>query len=136
MALDFRDVKPGSEWDRKELAKLWGYRSFHAIGRGVVTPRGGSQIVLFVTEEKQNSATQYDDRLNGSVLHWEGEEGHQNDRRIIAAERNGDAIHIFYRKRHHQRFIYLGLGRAERSTLFDDRPSKFVFRVDAVSRRS
>ena len=31
---------------------MWGYASFHAIARGVVTPKDDNKIVLFVTEEK------------------------------------------------------------------------------------
>jgi|ERR1044071_1028491 hypothetical protein len=129
MAVGFCGIKPGSEWERKELAKLWGYRSFHALGRGVFTPRGGSQIILFVTDEKQESATQYQDRLDGKELRWEGEEGHRSDQRIIGAAKNGDVIHIFYRKRHHQPFTYLGTGQVKKAVEFTDKPSGFVFSI-------
>jgi hypothetical protein len=129
MPVDFQKVNINSEWDRRELAKLWGYRSFHALGRGIFTPSSDSKIVLFVTEEKQQSATQYQDTLNGDVLHWEGASGHQNDQRIAEAKENGDKIHVFYRKRHHQPFTYLGQVEVVHATILNDKPSSFVLRV-------
>ena len=64
-------INKGATYSRQELAELWGYASFHAIARGVVTPRDDNKIVLFVTEEKQSSAEQYADRLPGEKLEWE-----------------------------------------------------------------
>jgi hypothetical protein len=81
--------------------------------------------VLFVTEQKQESLTQYDDRLVGSVLHWEGEDGHLNDLRIAHASENGDEIHVFYRERHHEPFRYLGMAQVKKATLLTKQPSQF-----------
>ena len=72
MPISFLEIKKGSSYSRQTLAELWGYTSFHAIARGVVTPRKDNKIVLFVTEEKQSSAEQYADRLSGDILEWEG----------------------------------------------------------------
>jgi hypothetical protein len=60
MPISFANISKGATYSRQVLAELWGYASFHAIARGVVTPRGDNKIVLFVTEEKQPSAEQYD----------------------------------------------------------------------------
>lgn len=125
--VQFESIKKGTEWERNELAELWGYRSFHAIARGVFTPANQNLIVLFVTEDKQESLTQYEDRLSGKRLHWEGEDKHQNDSRIADASKVGNEIHVFHRKRHHTPFTYLGEVRLISSKLLTDKPSEFVF---------
>lgn len=129
MLVQFDSISKGSEWDRNKLANLWGYQSFHALARGVFTPAGQRLIVLFVTEQKQESLTQYDDRLVGKVLHWEGEDGHQNDLRIAHAGEKGDEIHVFYRERHHEPFRYLGEVRVKEATLLTSQPSQFELEV-------
>lgn len=125
----FDAIKPGSSWTRDQLAELWSYQSFHAIARGVFTPAGQSLIVLFVTEDKQESLTPYADRLDGGVLHWEGKDKHQNDLRIAQSEKTGDEIHVFYRERHHSPFTYLGQVRLISAKLLTHKPSEFVFAV-------
>lgn len=132
MPVQFKSIKRGSEWDRNELAELWGYKSFHAIARGVVTPADEKLIVLFVTEEKQESLTQYDDRLDGKLLYWEGEDGHANDERIANAANNGDEIHVFYRSRHHSPFTYLGEVHVKSAKLLSNKRSEFEFAVSPV----
>ena len=59
MGVTFGSIKVGTTWDRKELAELWGYESFHAFGRGVFTPKNDNKIVLFVKEEKRDEDVQY-----------------------------------------------------------------------------
>ena len=60
----------GQKYERSYLAKLWGYESYHAISRGVVTPIGTNLIILFVTKNKQQSLTQYRDCIEGDLLYW------------------------------------------------------------------
>jgi putative restriction endonuclease len=129
MPVQFDSIKVGSEWERKELAELWGYKSFHAIARGVFTPANLNKIVLFVTEQKQASLAQYCDELSENTLIWEGEDGHGNDQRIAKSSENADVIHVFYRKRHHQMFKYIGKVKLQSCRIFSDTPSKFVFQV-------
>jgi len=84
---------------------------------------------LFITREKQEFLTQYEDHLENGVLDIEGETNHSADDRMIGAVDAGDQIHLFYRQRHHAPFIYYGqihLVRHERHT---DSPSRFTFRV-------
>lgn len=133
MPIDFHDLVVGSEYERPQLVELWGYKSHHAISRGVVTPTGKRLIVLFVTKEKQQVLTQYRDFLEGQILHWEGEERHGSDERIMASDRNGDEIHLFYRERHHSPFVYLGRIKLVDYELRADAPSRFTFRVPAAS---
>jgi hypothetical protein len=114
---------------RNTLADLWGYSSFHAIARGVVTPRHDNKIILFVTEEKQSTAEQYKDKLSGDILEWEGPNDHFAEDRMTRAKEAGEEIHLFYRQRHHNDFIYLGRGEVIAYRPRSREPSHFSFRV-------
>jgi putative restriction endonuclease len=127
MTVSFDSLKIGHEYERPFLANLWGYKSFHAISRGVITPSGSNFIILFVTKEKQEALTQYRDYLDDMYLHWEGEEKHSSDGRIIGTLKTEDEIHLFYREIHHSPFIYHGRIYLEKYEEFTDRPSQFVF---------
>lgn len=122
--MDFSTLIVGNTYSRPYLARLWGYESFNAISRGVVTPKGEKSIILFITREKQQHLTQYEDHIEQDLLFWEGEEGHRSDERIV---RKDDTIHVFYREKHHTDFTYEGKALLMGSTLFRDRPSKFKF---------
>lgn len=129
MSITFEPLEIGNQYDRPYLAKIWGYKGFQAISRGVVTPAGTNYIILFVTKEKQEALTQYNDYLDGNILHWEGEEKHSSDRRIIDAENNKDEIHLFYRDIHHSPFVYFGRIYLKQYTQRRGRPSEFLFYV-------
>jgi len=124
--IDFTNIIVGHEYDRPALAEMWGYQSFNAISRGVFTPRDTNVIILFITKEKQETLTQYEDHIDADTLFWEGEKGHGNDQRIISRK---DEIHVFYRGRHHSDFIYKGRALLLNFHLFTERPSKFVFQL-------
>lgn len=129
MPITFTMLTKGASYSRQMLAKIWGYASFHAIARGVVTPRGDNKIVLFVTEEKQSSAEQYADRLSGNTLEWEGPTDHFAEDRMIDADANGEEIHLFYREYHHSDFIYCGRLKVSSYIRRTDCPSQFKFSV-------
>lgn len=133
MSVSFSDVSVGQEYSRQELARIWGYSEFHALARGVVTPRGDNKVILFVTKEKQASSTPYEDCLSGTALEWEGPSDHFAEDRILTARTSGDEIHLFYRERHHRDFIYYGQLELVSCERFTDRPSRFAFRTMAVS---
>ncbi len=124
--IGFQRIFIGGKYDRPTLAKLWGYESFNAISRGVVTPKDQKVMVFFITKEKQESMTQYEDHIDQDILFWEGEKQHGSDGRIIKGD---DEVHIFYRKRHHSDFTYEGRAILKSYRIFSDRPSKFVFRL-------
>jgi putative restriction endonuclease len=124
--VDLTQLFIGHEYDRPTLARLWGYRSYNAISRGVFTPRDQDIIVFFVTNEKQEALTQYEDRIDADVLFWEGEQGHGSDARITAGR---DSIHVFYRERHHSPFVYEGRALLRSHLLRHDGPSKFTFQL-------
>ena len=119
-------------YSRQEIAEELGVKSQHALWRGVFTPKGNRLIFLFVTREKQRSQTQYQDNVFGSTLVWEGEKKHRSDQRIVEAEQKGDQIILFFRARHHRRFIYFGQIYLEKYELRTERPSHFVFKIKAL----
>ena len=119
----------GQEYERKFLADVWGYKGFQAISRGVVTPAKTKFIILFVTKEKQEALTQYNDYLDGDLLYWEGEEKHSSDNRVVNAELVNDEIHLFYRDVHHSPFVYYGHVYLKEYRLLASSPSQFTFVV-------
>ncbi|WP_018750371.1 hypothetical protein [Paenibacillus sanguinis] len=128
MLLD--DLVIHQEYDRPFLANLWGYKTWHAIGRGIVTPKGDNKIILFVTRYKQESLTQYADHLEEGILYMEGERNHQNDVRLKLSMSSDDEIFLFYRERHHMPFTYYGQVLLTDYTIsVGDICSKFVFKV-------
>lgn len=124
--IDFTTLIVGKEYDRPYLAKLWGYESYEAISRGVITPKGDNSIVFFITKQKQEHLTQYVDHIEQDILFWEGEEKHGSDKRIIEKR---DTIHVFFRERHHTPFIYQGRAILLGQRLRIDRPSQFTFQL-------
>lgn len=137
------DLEVGAQYTRPQLAAMWGYERHNAIARGVFTPSGGGYIILFVTREKQDSLTQYQDYMNGDRLHWEGEIGHGSDLRIARAHENGEEVHLFYRDIHHTPFTYFGQILLTWFGERRDRPSEFTFQLthdlgpaDDISRRA
>ncbi len=127
--LDLSALQIGKKYDRPWLAAEWGFAGYEAISKGVFCPKGGGQIILFVTRIKQKSLEQYNDYISGEYLFWEGETKHGHDGRIVRAKETGEAIHLFYREIHHSPFEYKGLVEVVDSKLLTDKPSKFVFRL-------
>ena len=128
--LDFSNIQIGKKYDRPWLANGWGFRGYEAISRGVFCPRGGGQIVLFVTRIKQESLEQYNDFISGEYLFWEGEKGHGNDQRIANSTQSGEEVHLFYREIHHSAFEYKGLVTVVGTGFVPNRPTKFVFHLE------
>jgi putative restriction endonuclease len=131
LPVSFDQLAIGKTYIRPYLAELWGYESYRAIARGVITPRYSNIIILFVTKIKQGSQTQYDDFIDGDLLFWQGEEKHGSDQRIIHAQENEDEIHLFYREIHHTHFIYMGKVFLQEHSLEENGPSEFIFSIGA-----
>lgn len=134
MSINFDLLAIGQEYERPFLAEEWGYGSHHAISRGVITPAGQNVVVLFVTHEKQQALTQYNDYIDGDLLFWEGESKHGSDDRIISAQKKGDEIYLFYRVRHHSPFVYKGRVILEDYQRHINQPSEFIFRITSHSK--
>lgn len=126
--LDLSGIQIGKKFDRPWLAAEWGFAGHEAISKGVFCPKGGGQIILFVTRIKQKGFEQFNDYISGEYLFWEGESKHGHDERIVRAGGN-EEIHLFYREIHHSSFEYKGLVELIDHNLQADRPSKFVFRL-------
>jgi hypothetical protein len=129
MSVTFEKIKVGSTYSRNDLAILWGYKSFHAIARGIVTPQGDNKIVVFITEEKQASARQYVDNLRGNVLETEGPDDHFAEERIANAATTGEEVHLFHRDRHHTDFTYKGRMKLIKLQPRTGIPSHFKYQV-------
>lgn len=132
MLVNFSSLRFGETYERPYLAKLWGYQSFHALSKGVVTPAGTNYLIFFVTKDKQEALTQYNDYIDGNMLFWEGEEKHSSDKRVVDARNNGDEIHLFYREIHHTAFVYFGKISLTDYQLRENAPSEFVFKIEAL----
>lgn len=129
MKVTFSTIRVGNSYSRQELASLWGYASYHAFAKGVFTPRDDNKIILFITEEKQASVEQYEDKLRGDILECDGPTDHRGDRRILDAQASGDEIHLFYRKRHHSAFAYIGRLRMLDHKAVASKPTRFKFTI-------
>lgn len=129
MEIDFSKIEIGTEYERNELAKIWGYKSFQALARGVFTPRESRKIVLFITNEKQEKLVQYQDSFENGILEMEGEISHQSDARILEAKKIGDEIHLFYREIHHSLFQYCGIVEVTKFRINTSSPSHFTLKV-------
>jgi len=127
MNVSFANIPVGREYSRQDLARIWSCKSFHALARGVVTPRDDNKIILFVTEQKQSDSEPYDDLLTGNTLMWEGPNDHFAEARFLNAPANGDEIHLFHGYRHHTEFTYRGRLTLVSCEQMADRPSRFVF---------
>lgn len=127
--VSFNDLRVQQSYSRQVLAELWGYAGYNAISRGVVTPAGQNYIILFVTREKQATSPQYEDRLTGHSLYWEGPTDHFAEERMIRSGSSSDEIHLFYRDRHHSNFTYYGRMELENVQRHADKPSRFTFRL-------
>jgi hypothetical protein len=132
MLVKFDTLQIGREYDRPFLANLWGYQSFQAISKGVVTPSDTNYIILFVTKSKQIAFQQYNDFIDGNLLFWEGEDKHGSDQRIVNAKSRKDEIHLFYRETHHTPFIYFGIIYLTEYQQNLAKPSEFIFQINSL----
>lgn len=128
MPVLFDNLIVGHSYSRQYLAQLWGYSGYQALARGVVTPQNDHKIILFVTKDKQPSAEQYQNELQGDILRWEGPTDHFAEGRMLNLSHAGDTIHVFYRDRHHTDFTYEGEFEVIDSQCFLDKPSHFQLR--------
>jgi|APCry1669188970_1035186.scaffolds.fasta_scaffold35834_2 putative restriction endonuclease len=129
MNVSFDFIYVGKVYSRSQLVDLWKYKGTQAISRGVVTPQNTNKIILFVTKEKQKSATQYRDFIQNNQLFWEGPNDHFAEDRIINSSQSGDEIHLFYRERYNMDFTYYGILVPIPNQFRRGEPSCFVFTI-------
>ncbi|HWL69447.1 MAG TPA: DUF3427 domain-containing protein [Geminicoccus sp.] len=104
-------LTPDEVYTRADLAERLGI-SPGAMGSGVFRRKGSSSVLLFVTEHKSADRTPYEDRLEGDVLHWQGQEKRGTDSLIIEHAERGLELLVFYRRQKSEfpgyGFRYLG----------------------------
>lgn len=90
-------LQPGELYTRAELRRLFEIAD-QTINTGIFGPQGSDSIWLFVTERKESDMTPYVDRLEGDILHWQGQTAGLKDALIIEHQEQGLELLLFYRK--------------------------------------
>ncbi|MDR5779656.1 HNH endonuclease signature motif containing protein [Caballeronia sp. LZ065] len=72
------------------------------INTGVFRPRGAQSVLLFVTESKTADRVQYVDRLDGDLLHWQGQSSGRTDSLVIEHRSRGLELLVFYRTKKYE----------------------------------
>jgi putative restriction endonuclease len=133
IAISFDKLQISHEYDRPYLAKLWGFNGYAGISRGVITPASNKKIIiLFVTKEKQDTFTQYNDYIDGGLLYWEGEKKHGSDQKIASSKTTSTSVYLFYRSIHHSPFIYYGKILLKSYLQKYEKPSEFTFVISSL----
>jgi hypothetical protein len=98
-APEYADValEDGRIYTRVELQRLFSIRDA-TIKNGVFVVKTRGEIWLFVTEAKQADRVQFDDKLSGSELRWQGQLSGRTDDRIINHRAEANRILVFYRR--------------------------------------
>jgi hypothetical protein len=122
-------LRPGSVYTRKGLAKQFAIGDA-TINTGVFRPQGHASVWLFVTRNKPPNRPQYQDRLVGETLYWQGQTSGRTDRMIIDHKVAGLELLVFYRDDPNQfadaGFRYEGVFEYAQHT--GSRPTSFVLR--------
>jgi hypothetical protein len=77
------------------------------INTGVFRPAGFDSVMLFVTEKKTPDRVQYIDKLEGDILHWQGQNAGRTDSWIVEHRKRGLELLLFYRTK---KYEYPGAG--------------------------
>ena len=94
---DRRQLEVGLVYTRAQLKNIFAINDA-TINNGVFLVRDRNEIWLFVTEQKPADRVQYEDRLIGDELHWQGQSLGRTDDLIINHREDGNDILIFYRR--------------------------------------
>jgi YD repeat-containing protein len=131
MPISFNQIEKGVQYSRHQLAELWGYRTFHPIARGLVTPRGDNKLIFFITEGEgqQQTVQRYSNHFDGHTLKIEGPSDHFAEQRTLDSDTSGDELHLFHRENSRAKFTYYGQMRLIEHRLNADRPSRFTFEI-------
>jgi hypothetical protein len=115
-AQDSPELVEARTYTRVELQRMFGIKDA-TLKNGVFHMKSRNEIWLFVTAKKQSDRVQYDDRLDGDTLHWQGQTSGRTDARIISHVQDGNDLVLFYRESKNQypgaafklvgRFVYV-----------------------------
>jgi hypothetical protein len=92
-----KQLLEGQTYTREELQKLFQITD-QTLYTGIFQPAGHESVWLFVTEQKPADQPQYQDRLDGDTLYWQGQTQGRKDQVIIEHEIRGLELLVFYRK--------------------------------------
>lgn len=62
-----------STYRTEDLARILQVEASSMLRKGVITRKGQDLLIILITLEKRSDATPYQDHLDGTVLHWEGQ---------------------------------------------------------------
>lgn len=129
--IDMSLLKMNHTYTAKQLAGIWGYKSHHALVKGVFHPKNSDIIVLFVTKQRQPGTPQFKNELRGNILKIEGADKHGTDQ-LLQNNLNHpkDKIYLFYREKHTLPFTFLGKVHLIRSWIYDSKSSEFEFFIE------
>lgn len=129
--VDIEQLEINHTYTAKQLAALWGYKSHHALVKGVFHPKGSDILILFVTKQRQPGLTQFKNELRGNMIKIEGADKHGTDQLL---QKNLDApvnrIYLFYREKHTLPFTFLGKVHLIQSWIHADTASEFEFFIE------
>jgi hypothetical protein len=97
----------GSEWQRSQLAELWGYGAVHALRNTLIAPRGQNVLILFISGG-DNPATQPVGTPDAHCVHWKEVLPHPTVHRLTSAQKEETPIHLFRQSQSSTAFTYLG----------------------------
>lgn len=120
-------LEVGHIYPREQLIDMFAITDA-TVNTGIFRPQGSNSIWLFVTRDKTKDRTQYQDRLDGDLLHWEGQTSGRTDSKIIEHVENGDELLVFYRdsKRQHAKAGFRYEGQFRYLTHVEGKPSRFT----------
>ena len=101
----------GEVHSRARLRKMFNVTDA-TVNTGIFQPSGHESVWLFVTEKKASDRTQYEDKLEGDILEWDGQTSGRKDDLIRGHRERGLEILVFYRREKYEfpdvGFRYLG----------------------------
>ncbi|WP_158282092.1 MULTISPECIES: HNH endonuclease [unclassified Azospirillum] len=117
----------GHIYAREHLAATFGITDA-TLNTGVFRPAGTNSIWLFVTKDKTQDRTQYQDRLEENRLYWQGQTSGRTDAMIVAHESRDLELLLFYRERkyQHPKAAFRFEGRFRYVSHSGAKPSNFV----------
>ena len=125
----------GRVYTRSDLRSLFDITD-STLNTGVFRLNKGRTIWLFVTLKKTSDRVQYEDRLEGDTLYWQGQSSGRTDKLIATHYENGLDLIVFLRS---QKYEFPGAGfRCLGSFIYEShsgsRPATFILkRATAVT---
>lgn len=129
--VDISQLEINQTYTAKQLANLWGYKSHHALVKGVFHPKDTDILILFVTKNRQPGSAQFKNELRGNIIKIEGADKHGTDQLLQKnLEDPTDQIYLFYREKHTLPFTFLGKVHLIQSWIHTDTSSEFEFFIE------